>query len=118
MREQVGCICNVKFLCIQSILFFQNVVVADILCATINGLVDIVPWSSYDGSNWFAASNDFVTYYLDPRTYLYERFVFAFENLSYEDTQTKSGVESILSGTFMYKSKPSGYSYTYSELII
>lgn len=75
-------------------------------------------WSSYDGSNWFAASNDFVTYYLDPRTYLYERFVFAFENLSYEDTQTKSGVESILSGTFMYKSKPSGYSYTYSELII
>ena len=46
MREQGGCICNVKFLCIQSILFFQNVVVADILCAAINGLVDIVPWSS------------------------------------------------------------------------
>lgn len=75
-------------------------------------------WSSYDGSNWFAASDELVTYYLDPRVYLYERFIFAFENLSYDDSQTKSGVESILSGTFMYKSKPSGYSYTYSDLIM
>jgi beta-N-acetylglucosaminidase len=75
-------------------------------------------WSSYDGSNWFAASDELVTYYLDPRVYLYERFIFAFETLSYDSSQTKSGVESILAGTFMYNTKPSGYSYTYSELII
>jgi beta-N-acetylglucosaminidase len=75
-------------------------------------------WSSYDGSNWFAASDELVTYYLDPRVYLYERFIFAFETLAYDSSQTKTGVESILAGTFMYNTKPSGYSYTYSDLIM
>lgn len=75
-------------------------------------------WASFDGNCWYAASDKLVSYYLDPRVYLYERFVFAFENLSYEDSQSKSGVESILNGTFMYKSKPSGSNSTYSELII
>lgn len=52
-------------------------------------------WASFDGNCWYAASDKLVSYYLDPRVYLYERFVFAFENLSYEDSQSKSGVESI-----------------------
>ncbi len=75
-------------------------------------------WSSYDGSTWFAASDDLVKYYLDPRVYLYEKFVFAFETLSYDSSQTKAGVESILYGTFMYDSKPSGSSSTYSTLMM
>ena len=75
-------------------------------------------WSSYDGSTWFAASDNLVKYYLDPRVYLYEKFVFAFETLSYDSSQTKAGVESILYGTFMYDSKPSGSSSTYSTLMM
>lgn len=75
-------------------------------------------WSSYDGSHWFAASDELVSYYLDPRVYLYERFVFAFEQLSYDESQSISGVESILSGTFMSQTKPSGYSSTYGEIIM
>lgn len=75
-------------------------------------------WSSYDASTWFAASDELVTYYLDPRVYLYEEFVFAFEQLTYNSSQTAAGVESILSGSFMANAKPSGSSSTYAELMI
>lgn len=75
-------------------------------------------WSTYDGSTWYAASDALVTYYLDPRVYLYERYIFAFETLAYDSSQSKTGVESILSGTFMYNTSPSGYTSTYSDLIL
>ena len=53
-------------------------------------------WTPYDGSVWFAASDELVSYYLDPRTYLYENYIFLFESLSYQDgVQTKEGVEAM-----------------------
>ena len=59
-------------------------------------------WSSFDGKTWFAASDDLVSYYMDPRTYLYENYIFAFESLSYQQgIQNETGVEAILKGTFM-----------------
>lgn len=76
-------------------------------------------WSSYDGSTWFAASDALVAYYLDPRTYLYENYVFAFESLSYQQgVQNETGVEAILKGTFMYQTKPTGESRTYAQIIM
>ena len=75
-------------------------------------------WSAYDGTTWYAASDALVTYYLDPRVYLYEKYIFAFETLTYDSSQTQSGVESILSGTFMYKTTATGSSSTYSSLIL
>ncbi len=76
-------------------------------------------WSSYDGANWYAASDELVTYYLDPRIYLYENYIFVFESLSYQEgIQNKSGVEAILKGTFMYKAKPEGEDRTYSQIIM
>ncbi len=75
-------------------------------------------WSAYDGTTWYAASDDLVTYYLDPRVYLYERYIFAFETLTYDSSQTETGVESILSGTFMSKTSPSDSSKTYAKLIL
>ncbi len=75
-------------------------------------------WSPYDGTTWYAASDALVTYYLDPRVYLYEKYVFAFETLTYDSSQTQTGVESILSGTFMYKTTATGSSSTYSSLIL
>ena len=76
-------------------------------------------WSSYDGKTWFAASDDLVAYYLDPRTYLYENYVFAFESLSYQqDVQNETGVEAILKGTFMYQTIPSGENKTYAQIIM
>ena len=76
-------------------------------------------WSSYDGTTWFAASDELVAYYMDPRTYLYENYIFAFESLSYQEgMQNETGVEAILKGTFMYQTKPAGESRTYAQLIM
>lgn len=76
-------------------------------------------WSAYDGTTWFAASDELVTYYLDPRTYLYENYIFVFESLSYEEgVQNELGVEAILNGTFMYKTVPAGETKTYAQIIM
>ena len=44
--------------------------------------------------------------------------MFAFEKLSYDSSQTKSGVEAILSGSFMHNAHPTGSTTTYSSMII
>lgn len=76
-------------------------------------------WSAYDGTTWFAASQALVEYYMDPRTYLSENYIFAFEQLSYDSSiHTASGVEAILSGTFMYNSYPTGESKKYSAILM
>lgn len=55
-----------------------------------------------DGGGWYQAADDVVRYYLDPRNFLDEKNVFQFELLSFDSkVQTKSGVETMLSGTFM-----------------
>lgn len=72
------------------------------LSTYVNYNMDTNKWSPYDGSDWFLCADDVVNYYLDPRTYLDEIHVFAFEGLSYIDgVQTIDGVKTILAGTFM-----------------
>lgn len=76
-------------------------------------------WCPYDGTTWFAASRDIVAYYMDPRTYLYETYVFAFEQLSYDSSvHNQAGVEAILAGTFMANSCPRGENRTFSAEIM
>jgi len=76
-------------------------------------------WYPYDGYTWYAASDALVTYYLDPRNYLYETYVFAFESLSYRDgIQNQTGVEAILTGTFMANATDNVDGKLYSELIM
>lgn len=76
-------------------------------------------WSPYDGYDWYAASDGIVAYYLDPRTYLYEDYIFLFESLSYQQgLQNEQGVEAILAGSFMSYAKPSGSSQTYAQIIM
>lgn len=76
-------------------------------------------WSPYDGRTWYAASDALVSYYLDPRTYLYENYIFVFESLSYQKgVQNENGVEAILKGSFMYQTSPAGESRTYAQIIM
>lgn len=76
-------------------------------------------WKPHDGSNWYLASKDLITYYLDPRTYLYENYIFVFESLSYQSgKQTEAGVEAILKGTFMAGTVPKGETETYAQIIL
>ncbi len=76
-------------------------------------------WTVYDGSDWYAASDDIVKYYLDPRNYLNVSGIFAFESLSYQkDSQNVGTVDAILQGSFMYKTKAKNDSRTYAQLIM
>ncbi len=55
-----------------------------------------------EGSNWYAANRQVVAYYLDPRNYLNEKQIFAFEKLSYDAaSQTKEALQGIV-GTSSY----------------
>ena len=52
----------------------------------------------------YAASEKAVKYYMDPRNWLDEKHIFQFETTNGGSGQTKSGVEAILKGTWMYNS--------------
>ena len=54
---------------------------------------------AYDGSTWVTASNKAVRYYMDPRNFLNEDYIYQFELLSYKpEHQTEEGISAILSG--------------------
>lgn len=61
-------------------------------------------WTIYDGSSWVGAHPDYIAYCMDPRNFLNDTDIFQFERLSYSETQTREGLESILKGTFMWDS--------------
>ncbi len=64
----------------------------------------------HDGCPWRTASDALVAYMLDPRNYLNEQNIFAFENLSYDSKyHTKSAIKSIVSGTYLDNDTYAGY---------
>lgn len=57
-----------------------------------------------EGSNWYVANSDTVSYYLDPRNFLVEKEIFMFENLSYNSKyQTLEVVQNVLKNTDLYQ---------------
>ena len=53
----------------------------------------------YDGSTWVTASNKAVRYYMDPRNFLNEDYIYQFELLTYKpEHHTEKGISAILSG--------------------
>lgn len=57
-----------------------------------------------EGSSWYSASQNAVMHYMDPRNFLDEKHIFQFESTAYNSAQTKAGVETILSPTWMHDS--------------
>ena len=59
-------------------------------------------WIGQDGYYWVPASKQIISYYMDPRNFLDDTYIFMFENLSYNSSvHTISGVKAILENTFM-----------------
>ena len=59
-------------------------------------------FKAYDGSTWYAANYDTIAYYMDPRNFLIDMYIFQFEALAYEkDLQTLSVVQKLLSGDYL-----------------
>ena len=75
-------------------------------------------WYGLDGS-WVAASKEIIMYYMDPRNFLNDTYIFMFEYQSYDPSyQTESGVKTILADTFMsrsYTCPDTKKKYTYSQ---
>lgn len=71
---------------------------------------------AYDGSTWVTASNKAVRYYMDPRNFLNEDYIYQFELLSYKpEHHTEEGISAILSGPPM---KDVYYDYVASDGIV
>ena len=63
---------------------------------------DTGEWTSSEGG-WTYASYEVIAYYMDPRNFLDEDYVFMFLEQSYSDSETLEGVQSILEDSFMYE---------------
>ena len=68
---------------------------------------------AYDGSTWVTASNKAVRYYMDPRNFLNEDYIYQFELLTYKpEHHTEEGISAILGGPPM---RDTTYDYVASD---
>ncbi len=59
-------------------------------------------WPGFDGATWVQASTELIAYYLDPRNFLTDPYVFQFEIQKYDSSvQTREGLNSLIQGTFL-----------------
>lgn len=59
-------------------------------------------WPGFDGSSWVQASSDIIAYYMDPRNFLNDKYVYQFMKQSYDSSlHTKAGLQNMVSGTFL-----------------
>lgn len=71
-----------------------------------------------DEPGYYDASTEAIAYYMDPRTYLNEKYIFAFETLHYSSSHTENMVTSILSSQSFWPTVYRNYSGTiYSDIM-
>lgn len=59
-------------------------------------------WPGFDGATWVGASREIVAYFMDPRNFLDDSYVFQFAVHDYNaELQTIDGLRSMLKGTFL-----------------
>lgn len=70
-------------------------------------------WPGFDGSAWVAASEDIIRYYMDPRNFINETYIFQFLSQSYDaSAHTREGLLSLVQGTFLEGSASTSGTYT------
>lgn len=70
-------------------------------------------------TNWWYASKDAVSYYMDPRNFLNERSIFMFEALSYQPSfQTSDLIDRILGNSFMPGLYSNFFETSYTEAFL
>lgn len=58
----------------------------------------------YDGSNWYAANKETIKYYLDPRNFLSDNYIFQFETIAYQKSNYHlSIINALLKGQYISK---------------
>lgn len=73
----------------------------------------------YDSGGWVSASKEIVSYYMDPRNFINPVGAFQFLTHSYDpSTQTKSGLEKVIAGSFMAGEFPEDTHGTYADVLM
>lgn len=54
-----------------------------------------------EGSRWYLPTTSATAYYMDPRNFLTEKYIFQFEALNYDEKYTEELVQGVLDNTFM-----------------
>ncbi len=68
-------------------------------------------WPGFDGNSWVQASEDIIRYYMDPRNFLNDSYIYQFMKQSYNSSiHTREGLESMVSGTFLAGTASAGSS--------
>lgn len=77
-------------------------------------------WTIYDSGSWVSANQDYIAYCMDPRNFLDEESIFMFEYLGYSENQNLTGVQAILSGSFMSGdfTDTDGKTYNYAQAFL
>ncbi len=66
-------------------------------------------WPGFDGSSWVAASRDIISYYMDPRNFLNETYIYQFMDQAYDSSiHSKEGLADMVAGTFLEGTAASG----------
>ena len=63
---------------------------------------DTDKFTVYDGSTWYAANSKTIAYYMDPRNFLSDTYIFQFESIVYnEQLHTLEGVQTLLKNAYI-----------------
>lgn len=74
---------------------------------------------SYDSGNWVTAEREVVEYYLEPRNFMNENYIYMFLDQTYNpNLQNAEGLQKILKGTFMEGEFPEDTYETYNDVIM
>ena len=80
---------------------------------------DTNTYISYDSGGWVCASESILKYYMDPRNFLNSSGVFQFLSHDFDSSsQNVSGLQTILSGTFMEGEFPEDTHATYADALM
>lgn len=133
---------NWKFVALETYDSFTNILSGQYTSAgrsliqdtskTRDGLKSIDSWSynfytnvfstsfSGGGSNWYAASKNTISYYLDPRNFLTEPYVFMFLSSGYQNNfnYTTDAINNLLKNTFMYNAMTNDGVHTFAEAFL
>ena len=64
---------------------------------------DTSTWNGFDGASWVQASPDIIRYYMDPRNFLNEKYIFQFLLQSYNaSAHTTAGLESMVTVSYTH----------------
>ncbi len=68
-------------------------------------------WVGFDTNAWVSASEAIIRYYMDPRNFLDEDYIFQFLDNSYTGNYNRASMENLVSGTFLSNKDNIGEAY-------